>query len=54
MCDFHALPLVFDIYCPKWTQEEAKLMLDKLSIIHREFNKTEEEIEEELKEDDED
>lgn len=32
--DFHALPLVFNVWALKMTHEEAKMLLDKLTMIH--------------------
>jgi len=32
--DFHALPLVFDVYGVRCTREEAKVLLEKLILIH--------------------
>jgi hypothetical protein len=45
--DFHAINLVFDIYCMKLSKDEAVLLLEKLIIIHREMSKSEEELKEE-------
>jgi len=32
--DFHALPLVFEIYNIQCTRNEAQIMLEKLIMIH--------------------
>jgi len=33
--DFHALPLVFEIHGIQCTRAEAKIMLEKLTMIHQ-------------------
>ena len=37
--DFHALPLVFELYQPKLTLREARLLFEKLVIIHSALSK---------------
>jgi len=40
--DFHALPLVFELYRPRLTLAEARLLFEKLVIIHSEMTRREE------------
>lgn len=37
--DFHALPLVFELYQPRMTLPEARLLYEKLVILHSELTK---------------